>query len=126
MLDHVSITVSDIRRSLAFYARALAPLGIERLKSYGGTEDDPDHVGFGRQHKPFLWLRPGQPGQALVHIAVTASDRESVDAFHHAALAAGGLDNGAPGPRPRYHARYYGAFVLDPDGYNLEAVHHGF
>lgn len=126
MLDHVSITVSDMERSLRFYTQALEPLGITRLKSYGGTEEVPDHAGFGLGHKPFLWLGRGEPIRGGVHIALTAPNRETVDAFHRAALTAGGRDNGLPGPRPQYHARYYGAFVLDPDGCNLEAVHHGF
>ena len=126
MLDHVSIAVSDIRRSICFYEKALAPLGITRLMSYGGTDEIPDHVGFGSDRKPYLWLGKGTPISGYVHIALGAVDRASVDAFHSAALAAGGIDNGAPGPRPHYHAGYYGAFVLDPDGCNLEAVHHGF
>jgi len=126
MLDHVSITVSDIERSIRFYTQALAPLGITRLKSYGGTDSAPDHVGFGSGYKPFLWLGRGNPITGQVHVALAAPDRKTVDAFYRAALAAGGQDNGAPGPRPQYHPRYYGAFVLDPDGSNLEAVHHGF
>ena len=126
MLDHVSIAVSDMVRSITFYEQALAPLGIRRLMSYGGTDEAPHHVGFGSDQKPYLWLGNGSPTKGYVHIALGASDRASVDAFHKAALAAGGIDNGAPGLRPHYHARYYGAFVLDPDGCNLEAVHHGF
>jgi catechol 2,3-dioxygenase-like lactoylglutathione lyase family enzyme len=126
MLDHVSITVSDIGRSIRFYTQALAPLGITRLKSYGGTEDAPDYVGFGSGYKPFLWFGRGELLTGHVHVALAAPDRETVDAFYCAALAAGGQDNGEPGPRPQYHPGYYGAFVLDPDGCNLEAVHHGF
>ena len=118
--------MSDIERSILFYAQALAPLGIVRLKSYGGTEAVPDHVGFGTGYKPFLWLGRGDPIRGYVHRALAAPDRETVDAFHAAALAAGGRDNGPPGPRLQYHPRYYGAFVLDPDGCNVEAVHHGF
>lgn len=126
MLDHVSIAVSDVRRSIAFYEQALAPLGIRRLMAYGGTDDVPDHVGFGSGQKPYLWLGKGEPISGYVHIALGAADQASVDAFHSAALAAGGTDNGAPGLRPQYHPGYYGAFVLDPDGCNLEAVHHSF
>lgn len=126
MLDHVSIAVADIVRSIAFYSQALAPLGITRLKSYGGTDDEPHHVGFGSEYKPYLWLGKGEPMRGYLHIALAAPDRAGVDAFYRAALAAGGRDNGPPGPRPQYHERYYGAFVLDPDGCNLEAVHHGF
>jgi catechol 2,3-dioxygenase-like lactoylglutathione lyase family enzyme len=126
MLDHISIGVTDIARSMAFYSQALAPLGIVRLKSYGGTDEQPEHVGFGSGGKPYLWLRRGNPIGGFVHVALAAPDTAAVDAFHRAALAAGGRDNGAPGPRPQYHDRYYGAFVYDPDGCNLEAVHHGF
>lgn len=126
MLDHVSIAVSDITRSTALYERALAPLGIKRLMSYGGTDETPDHVGFGSNQKPYLWLGKGKPISGYVHIALGAADRGSVDAFHKEALIAGGTDNGAPGLRPHYHPGYYGAFVLDPDGCNLEAVHHSF
>lgn len=126
MLDHVSIAVADIAKSIAFYSQALAPLGITRLKSYGGTDDHPDHVGFGSGYKPYLWLGRGEPIRGYVHVAIGAPSRAAVDAFYQAALAAGGRDNGPPGPRPQYHERYYGAFVLDPDGCNLEAVHHGF
>ena len=126
MLDHISITVSDIERSIHFYTQALAPLGITRMKSYGGTEAAPDHVGFGSGNKPYLWLARGEFITGRIHVALEAPDRTTVDAFYRAALAAGGRDNGAPGPRPQYHPRYYGAFVLDPDGCNLEAVNHGF
>lgn len=126
MLDHVSIAVSDIERSIRFYAQALAPLGMTQLKSYGGTDGLPDHVGFGTGYKPFFWLGRGEPIRGYVHVALAAPEREMVAALYRAALAAGGRDNGAPGPRPQYHPRYYGAFVLDPDGCNLEAVHHDF
>lgn len=126
MLDHVAIAVSDIGRSIAFYEQALAPLGIKRLMAYGGTSGVPEHVGFGSDQKPYLWIGKGIPIRGYVHIALGAADRAAVDAFHKAALAAGGTDNGAPGLRPHYHPGYYGAFVLDPDGCNLEAVHHGF
>jgi catechol 2,3-dioxygenase-like lactoylglutathione lyase family enzyme len=129
ILDHVSLSVSDYARAKAFYGAALAPLGITLLMEF-------DHVaGFGRDGKPELWigggpasfqteaqLRPITP----VHLALSARSREEVDAFHAAALAAGGRDFGAPGPRPVYHPGYYGAFVLDPDGHNIEAVIHNF
>jgi catechol 2,3-dioxygenase-like lactoylglutathione lyase family enzyme len=126
MLDHLSLSVSDMPRSLAFYDHALKPLGIRRLMAYGGTADAPDHVGFGDGQKPYFWLGRGDPVRGYVHIAFAASSRELVDAFHRAALEAGGRDNGAPGLRPHYHPNYYGAFALDPDGCNVEAVHHGF
>jgi catechol 2,3-dioxygenase-like lactoylglutathione lyase family enzyme len=123
MIDHVSIGVSDISRSIAFYDSALAPLGVKRLVAYGDAEA-PDHVGYGRGNRPYFWLRRGEPTQGYVHLAFTAAARELVDAFHAAALEAGGRDNGRPGLRAQYHAGYYGAFVLDPDGCNVEAVHH--
>lgn len=120
MLDHLGIKVSDFKRSREFYLQALAPLGyaIEREFDHQGY----GVAGFGRDGKPSFWISEGPPGPGI-HIAFAASRRADVDAFHQAALAAGGTDNGAPGPR-HYHPHYYGAFVLDPDGYNLEAVKH--
>lgn len=123
MLDHITISVPHIKRSSAFYEQALAPLGIKRLVAYGGTADEPDHFGFGSE-SPFLFLGQGNPNNGYLHIALTAPSREAVDAFHHAALAAGGSDNGPPGIRSHYHSGYYAAFVITPDGCNLEAVHH--
>jgi catechol 2,3-dioxygenase-like lactoylglutathione lyase family enzyme len=117
MLDHVTVGVSDLARSQAFYDAALAPLGIRRLH---GEADA--FAGYGSGDKAFFWIgrRPAVPSGA--HIAFAAIDRPAVDAFHAAALAAGGRDNGPPGLRPHYHAAYYGAFILDPDGHNVEAV----
>jgi catechol 2,3-dioxygenase-like lactoylglutathione lyase family enzyme len=115
MLDHVSIGVSDIERSKAFYDRALKPLGIERLYAEDG-------FGYGLDRKAFFWIGLRQAVRTGTHIAFAATDRAAVDAFHTAALAAGGRDNGPPGLRLRYHPDYYGAFVLDPDGHNIEAV----
>jgi catechol 2,3-dioxygenase-like lactoylglutathione lyase family enzyme len=126
MLDHVSIAVADLSRSLAFYEQALKPLGIKRLMAYGGTEELPDHVGFGDQQKPYFWLGRGEPMRGYVHVAFAAPSRACIDAFYRAALDAGGRDNGPPGLRPQYHPGYYGAFVFDPDGCNVEAVHHSF
>ena len=126
MIDHVSIAVADLERSVAFYERALAPLGILQLMAYGGTEGRPAHVGFGDQQKPYFWIGTGDPMKGYVHVAFAAESRAAVDAFYAAALAAGGRDNGPPGLRLHYHPGYYGAFVLDPDGCNVEAVHHGF
>jgi catechol 2,3-dioxygenase-like lactoylglutathione lyase family enzyme len=119
MLDHVTIGVSDLVRAQAFYGAALKPLGIQRLHADGTT-----FAGYGSDGKAFFWigLRPSVPSGA--HIAFAAIDRAAVDAFYAAALAAGGCDNGSPGLRPHYHANYYGAFVLDPDGHNIEAVSH--
>lgn len=126
MLDHIGLAVSDMRRSLAFYEKALKPLGIERLMAFGGTDDLPDHVGMGSNQMPFFWLGKGDPVRGSVHVAFSAASREAVDAFYEAAIAAGGRDNGRPGLRPEYHPGYYGAFVFDPDGFNIEAVHHSF
>src|SRR5262245_34489161 len=116
MLDHVSIGVTDIARSKTFYDAALRPLGIERLYAEG------DACGYGLNRKAFFWIGPRASVLTGTHIAFAATDRGIVDAFHAAALATGGRDNGAPGLRPRYHADYYGAFILDPDGHNIEAV----
>lgn len=119
MYDHVGLTVSELERSRAFYAAALAPLGISELVRHGG------HIGFGREH-PRFWIGEGAAVQPSprTHVAFSAVTRLEVDAFHRAALEAGGVDHGAPGPRPQYHPDYYGAFVLDPDGHNIEAVCH--
>jgi catechol 2,3-dioxygenase-like lactoylglutathione lyase family enzyme len=123
MIDHIGIAVSDLARALAFYDRALAPLGMGRAMSFGGTDELPAGVGYGTGQKPVLWLHQGAPTSPF-HIALAAPDRAAVDAFHAAALDAGGRDNGAPGLRPHYHPAYYAAFVHDPDGHNLEAVTH--
>jgi catechol 2,3-dioxygenase-like lactoylglutathione lyase family enzyme len=120
VLDHVAIEVSDLARSRAFYELALAPLGIEIV-----TEPAPNMVGMGDGGRPWFWVMArGRPVTSGVHLAFAADDRDAVDAFHAAGLAAGGTDNGAPGARPLYHASYYGAFVHDPDGNNVEAVCH--
>jgi catechol 2,3-dioxygenase-like lactoylglutathione lyase family enzyme len=124
MLDHVGIGISDFARAKAFYDEALAPLGIAVVMEVT-AEQTGDHpaAGYGSQGKPYFWFGVGED-TARTHIAFTAKDRASVDAFYKAAMAAGGKDNGAPGLRPHYHAGYYGAFVLDPDGHNIEAVCH--
>ncbi len=118
MIDHVAVNVSDYERSRAFYLAALAPAGYELVMEFGKAG------GFGPPGKPVLWLREAEPVGSM-HVAVHARDHETVDAFHAAALAAGGTDNGAPGLRPHYHPTYYAAFVHDPDGNNLEVVDHG-
>ena len=119
MLDHVRVPVSDFERSKRFYTEALSPLGYELI-----MEPSVSTAGFGRWGKPDFWIGQGEPGQAF-HIAFAADERATVEAYHEAAMAAGGRDNGGRGLRPEYHASYYGAFALDPDGNNIEAVCHG-
>jgi catechol 2,3-dioxygenase-like lactoylglutathione lyase family enzyme len=128
ILDHVTLTVSDYARSKAFYEKALTPLGITRLMEFGQA------CGFGRDGKPEFWLGAGPSSFQRVeqialitpmHVAFSASSRAAVEAFFAAALAAGGKDFGAPGVRAHYHPNYYAAFVLDPDGHDIEAVFHG-
>jgi catechol 2,3-dioxygenase-like lactoylglutathione lyase family enzyme len=120
MIDHTGITVSDLQASKRFYEAALAPLGYAVLMEVPGGAG----IGFGEPPKPDFWIIGGTPNEPRLHIAFRAKDRATVDAFYRAALAAGGRDNGAPGLRPHYHPNYYGAFVLDPDGHNIEAVCH--
>ncbi|SFS03162.1 Catechol 2,3-dioxygenase [Stenotrophomonas maltophilia] len=123
MLDHLGLTSADLARSRAFFSQALAPLEMgvvmEVTAEQTGTHDQ---VGFGRDGKPFFWIGNGGSVSHGVHVAFACTGRAQVDAFHAAALAAGGRDNGAPGVRPWYHPNYYAAFVLDPDGNNIEAV----
>jgi catechol 2,3-dioxygenase-like lactoylglutathione lyase family enzyme len=125
MLDHVGIPVSDFARAKAFYAQALAPLGIGLVMEVGPEQTgNGSAAGFGSDGKPYFWFGDdGAPGQHT-HVAFATDSRAKVDAFHAAALASGGRDNGAPGLRPHYHPDYYGAFVLDHDGHNIEAVCH--
>ncbi len=125
MIDHTGVAVSDAQVSRRFYEAALAPLGYQVL-----MEVPVEHtggivvLGLGVPPKPDFWLRQGTPQNPPLHVAFRAEDRAAVDAFHRAALAAGGKDNGAPGLRPHYHSGYYGAFVRDPDGHNVEACCH--
>ncbi len=122
MIDHVGFPVSDYATSKAFYEKALAPLGYVLVMEVGANEMGAPAAGFGIGGNPDFWIG-GEGGVGNpVHVAVVARDRASVDAFHAAALAAGGKDNGTPGPRPHYGPSYYAAFVLDPDGHNIEAV----
>jgi catechol 2,3-dioxygenase-like lactoylglutathione lyase family enzyme len=130
LIDHIGPGCTDFGRSRIFYERALAPLGLTVVMEVtpemaGGYEG----CGFGQDGKPEFWIgsnagRGSQPVLRSLHVAFRAADRATVDAFHAAALAAGGMDNGAPGVRAQYHPNYYGAFVLDPDGHNIEAVCH--
>ena len=128
MLDHIGLRAADYAHSRRFYEAALQPLGLELVmevtaKQSGGSYEG---AGFGRDGKPFFWLSAGGGAGASgpLHVAFAAADRASVDAFYHAALAAGGRSNGAPGVRTHYHPDYYAAFVFDPDGNNIEAVSH--
>jgi catechol 2,3-dioxygenase-like lactoylglutathione lyase family enzyme len=124
-LDHVSISVSDFARARAFYLEALQPLGIGVAMEVEVPGGGYLGAGFGRHGKPDFWIGGGGPAASgPIHVAFAADDRASVDAFYAAALAAGGRDNGAPGLRHHYHPDYYGAFVFDPDGNNVEAVCH--
>ena len=116
MIDHVSVSVSDVAASRDFYEKALGPLGYVIVMQF------PQAVGFGVAGKPDFWIGARGPGKT--HVAFSASDRKTVDAFYAAAMAAGGKDNGPPGVRAHYHPTYYGAFVLDRDGNNIEAVCH--
>jgi catechol 2,3-dioxygenase-like lactoylglutathione lyase family enzyme len=126
MIDHVGFAVSDYERSKRFYLQALAPLGYSLIMEVSGehTESKAAAAGFGANGKPDFWIG-GEGGlKHPLHVAIVAKDRATVDAFYRAALAAGAKDNGPPGLRPHYHQNYYGAFVLDPDGHNIEAVCH--
>lgn len=126
-LDHIGINVSEYERSKAFYAKALEPLGMTLVMEFGKG------AGFGRDRKPDFWIGEGttsfqKPEQVAtitpVHVCFVARSRQEVEAFYAAAMAAGGRDHGKPGVRAEYHPNYYGAFVLDPDGHNVEAVVH--
>jgi catechol 2,3-dioxygenase-like lactoylglutathione lyase family enzyme len=120
MLDHIGLGVGDYERSKDFYEQALAPLGLQLM-----MEPVPGIGGFGDGRRPFFWIATGRRSpQSGVHVAFEAADRATVDAFHAAALGAGATDNGAPGVREIYHPSYYGAYVLDPDGNNVEACCH--
>ncbi len=126
MIDHIGVAVGDIERSKAFYEAALAPLGITLMMTVGPDQIDSGGtaIGFGRDGKPFFWIGDSERVGEGTHVAFAVENRETVDAFFAAALAAGGTDHGAPGIRAHYHPDYYGAFVLDPDGFNIEAVCH--
>jgi catechol 2,3-dioxygenase-like lactoylglutathione lyase family enzyme len=125
MIDHIGMPVRDLALATEFYLKALAPLGIAVVLCVSAEESGHGAaVGFGAHQKPFFWIGEGERLGGPVHVAFAASSHEAVDAFYRAGLAAGGKDNGPPGLRPHYHANYYGAFVLDPDGNNIEAVCH--
>jgi catechol 2,3-dioxygenase-like lactoylglutathione lyase family enzyme len=125
MIDHIGIGVSDLAASTAFYRTALQPLGYELLLEVPAELTGSSAVaGFGVPPKPEFWIGGGKSNVPPLHVAFRVASRAQVDAFYRAALGAGGLDNGAPGLRPEYHPNYYGAFVLDPDHHNIEAVCH--
>jgi catechol 2,3-dioxygenase-like lactoylglutathione lyase family enzyme len=126
MIDHIGLAVADYERSKAFYSRVLGTLGYglvtEVTPAMTGGSDS--HCGFGLNRRPQFWIGTGEPVRGKLHVCFAANTRAQVKAFHTAALAAGASDNGAPGLRPHYHEHYFGAFVLDPDGHNIEAVCH--
>lgn len=126
MIDHIGFPVSDYARSKAFYDKALAPLGYTLVMEATAEQTESGHpaAGFGKDGKPDLWIGGEGRLDKPLHVAIVAKDRAAVDAFYQAALVAGGKDNGAPGLRAHYHPNYYGAFILDPDGHNIEAVCH--
>ena len=125
MIDHTGVTVRNFQASKAFYTNALAPIGYALLLEVSASvTGHHDVAGFGEPPKPDFWIGGGTPNVPPVHVAFRVTSRAFVDAFYAAAIAAGGRDNGAPGLRPHYHPNYYGAFVLDPDGHNIEAVCH--
>jgi catechol 2,3-dioxygenase-like lactoylglutathione lyase family enzyme len=125
MIDHTGISVSDYAKSKAFYTAALASLNYKLLLEFpAAVTGRTDVAGFGEAPKADFWVIAGTPNQPPIHIALRATSRAAVDAFYANAIAAGGRDNGGPGIRAHYHPNYYGAFVLDPDGHNIEAVCH--
>jgi catechol 2,3-dioxygenase-like lactoylglutathione lyase family enzyme len=119
MIDHTGLIVGSFEASRRFYAAALAPLGHELLLAFHASV-----AGFGEPGKPDFWIAQGEPNTPRIHVAFRADTRREVDAFYEAALGAGARDNGAPGLKAQYHPDYEGAFVLDPDGHNIEAVCH--
>jgi catechol 2,3-dioxygenase-like lactoylglutathione lyase family enzyme len=124
MIDHIGLSVSEYEKAKAFYLKALAPIGYGLIMEVQQDENDAPACGFGKDGKPDFWIG-GEGGlNKPIHVAFVVDDRATVDAFYKAALAAGGRDNGRPGLRPHYHPNYYGAFVRDPDGHNIEAVCH--
>ena len=124
MIDHTGVFVSDFERSKSFYAAALEPIGLSLIAHSASTTGSIDIAGFGSPPEAEFWLSHGTPGSVPVHVAFRVQSHAAVESFYKAALAAGGRDNGGPGFRPQYHPNYYAAFVLDPDGHNIEAVCH--
>lgn len=125
MIDHMGLTVSDFEKSKHFYAAALAPIGYRIVAEIPAETPQGAHVlGLGEPPHPDFWIVSGKPNEPRIHIGFRVDTRTKVDAFHAAAIEAGGRDNGGPGIRSRYHPNYYAAFVFDPDGHNIEVVCH--
>ena len=124
MIDHTGINVSNFERSKSFYEQALAPLGGTYLFTVPPEHTDGVRVGGFGPDTPCFWIEEGKAQKPTLHFAFKAENRAAVDRFYEAAIRAGGRDNGEPGLREHYHPNYYGAFVLDPDGNNIEAVCH--
>jgi len=124
MIDHTGLNVSNYKKSKAFYLSVLAPLGYQAVKELPSNLAPEGAVGIGVPPKPDFWVAGGTPQSPPLHVAFRAANRAQVDAFYKTAMAAGGRDNGPPGVRAHYHPNYYGAFVLDPDGHNIEVVCH--
>jgi len=125
MIDHTGFNVSNLELSKAFYLKALAPLGYGISLELEGAAGFGAQTGAGDDPGGDFWISVGEPQTPRTHVAFHAANEEQVNEFYRAAIEAGGKDNGPPGPRPHYHEGYYAAFVLDPDGYNIEAVFHG-
>ncbi len=125
MIDHTGVGVSNFAKSKSFYSAALGPIGYAMLMEIpASVTGSVDVAGFGEAPKPDFWISGGNPNKPPIHVAFRVNSRAVVDAFYKAAIEAGGVDNGPPGIRAHYHPNYYGAFVLDPDGHNIEAVCH--
>jgi len=124
MIDHTGVNVSNFEQSKQFYLAALSRLGYELIQEFDATITGSNLAGFGVGGKPDFWIGEGEIQTPRIHVAFVAESRALVDAFYEAALKVGGRDNGMPGLRSHYHPNYYGAFVLDPDGHNIEAVCH--
>ena len=125
MIDHTGVSVSNFEESKKFYTEALKPIGYQLLLEFPASITGKTNVaGFGEPPKADFWIAEGTPNDSSIHVAFRVGKRSLVDAFHKAALAAGGKDHGAPGLRPHYHSNYYGSFILDPDGHNIEVVCH--
>ena len=125
MLDHVILTVKEFNRSVAFYRKALKPIGVTEFADFKGEDGHPDLKGFGEGGRFIFWLKEGNPDPQAVHVGFVAKDRSQVDAFYRAALAAGGKSLKPPQVRLEYYPGYYATWVLDPDGHDIEVVHKG-